>query len=192
MKMPMSTCGLSSSSRKSDGVGGHGLDERGDDRQRGQSGGADREALADRRGGIAELVQRVGDGAGLLAETAHLRDASGVVRHRAVGVDGHRDSDRREHADRGHTDAVETGELAVETAMIAQMVSMGIATERMPTERPVMMTVAGPVSPARAISRTGRLEVKYSVTSPITMPPTAPAITAHQTRQSTPIISVMT
>ena len=76
--------------------------------------------------------------------------------------------------------------------MIAQMVSRGIATERMPTERPEMMTVAGPVSPARAISCTGRPDVKYSVTNPITMPPIAPATTAHQTRQSTPIISVMT
>ena len=76
--------------------------------------------------------------------------------------------------------------------MMAQMVSSGIATDRMPTERPEMITVAGPVSPERAISRTGRLEVKYSVTSPITMPPIAPATTAHHTRQSTPIMSVMT
>ena len=76
--------------------------------------------------------------------------------------------------------------------MIAQMVSIGIATERMPTERPAMITVAGPVSPARAISRTGRPDVKYSVTSPMTMPPTAPETTAHQTFPSTPIISVIT
>ena len=89
-----------------------GLDERGDDRQRGQGGGANREPLADRRGGVAELVERVGDGASLLAQTAHLRDAPGVVRHGAVGVDRHRDPDRREHADRRHADAVETDQFA--------------------------------------------------------------------------------
>ena len=76
--------------------------------------------------------------------------------------------------------------------MMAQIARIGMTTERMPTERPVMMTVAGPVSPESAISRTGWLEVKYSVTSPMMMPPIAPATTAHQTLALTPTRLVMT
>ena len=39
--------------------------------------------------------------------------------------------------------------------MIAQMVRMGITTDCMPIARPVIMTVAVPVSPDLAIRRTG-------------------------------------
>ena len=100
---------------------------------------------------LPSFVQRVGDLAGVLAEARHLGDAAGVVRDRAVGVDGHRDADGGEHADRGDADAVETGEVGRDRQMIAQMVSIGITTDCMPTARPVIMTVAGPVSPDSAI-----------------------------------------
>ena len=68
---------------------GHRLHEGGDDRERGERGGADREALSNGGGGVAELVQGVGDRAGLFTESAHLRDSAGVVGDRSVGVDGH-------------------------------------------------------------------------------------------------------
>src|SRR5690606_35980779 len=77
----------------------------------GERGGADREALADRRGRVADGVQPIGDAAHLGAEAAHLRDATCVVRDRAVRVHRHGDADRREHADRRDADAVQAGEV---------------------------------------------------------------------------------
>ena len=67
-----------------------------------------------------------------------------------------------------------------------------MATERMPMAKPVMINVAAPVSPASAISRTGFDAVKYSVTRPMRMPPTAPETTAHHTLACTPTMPVMT
>ena len=43
----------------------------------------------------------------------------------------------------------------VETKMMAQIVSTGTTTEYIPVARPVIITVAGPVSPALAMWRTG-------------------------------------
>jgi hypothetical protein len=85
----------------------HGLDEGGDDGQRRQRRRADGEALADRRRGVADLVEAVGDLAASPAHAGHLGDAAGVVRDRAVGVDGHGDADGGEHAHGGDADTVQ-------------------------------------------------------------------------------------
>src|SRR5690625_7845342 len=53
------------------------------------------------------------------------------------------------------------------TKIMMQMETTGMTTERMPVESPAMMTVAEPVSPALAISRTGLPAVKYSVDRPM-------------------------
>ncbi len=47
----------------------------------------------------------------------------------------------------------------LETAMMVQMVSSGMATDFMPMAIPAMTTVAGPVSPCLAMWRTGLEEV---------------------------------
>ncbi len=39
--------------------------------------------------------------------------------------------------------------------MMAQIVTTGMSTDSIPTARPVIMTVAGPVSPALAMFRIG-------------------------------------
>ena len=77
--------------------------------KRRQCGGTDGETLADRRRGVAQFVQRIGDGAGLGAETPHLRDATGVIRHRTIGIDRHCETDSCQHPDRGNADAIQSG-----------------------------------------------------------------------------------
>jgi hypothetical protein len=68
MNMPIRTFGSESSEREAlDAVVDH-RDVGVDQGQRGERRGADREALADRRGGVADLVERVGDVRGSLAE----------------------------------------------------------------------------------------------------------------------------
>ena len=89
-----------------------GLHVGGDDREGGEGRRPDREPLADGRGGVADLVEGIGDRAGLLPEPAHLRDPARVVGNRAVGVDGHGHADRRKHPDRGESHSVEPREQA--------------------------------------------------------------------------------
>ena len=87
---------------------------------------------------------------------AHFRDAAGVVGNGAVSVDGHRHADRGQQADRGNADAVEPGQADVDTIDdAADRASSGITTDCMPTAKTVIMTVAGPVSPASAIRTIG-------------------------------------
>jgi hypothetical protein len=62
--------------------------ERREERQRGQRGRSDGEALADGSGGVADGVELVGALTDLFFELAHLGDAARVVSDRAVGVDG--------------------------------------------------------------------------------------------------------
>ena len=73
--------------------------------QRRQTGGADGIALGDRLGRIAHGVQRVRDDAGFLGQVGHLRDAAGVVGHRAVGVERHDHAGQRQHRGRRDGDA---------------------------------------------------------------------------------------
>ena len=76
-----------------------------------QGGGADGEALADSRGGVAGGVQGIRAAAHLGAEERHLRDATCVVRDGAEAVDGEAAGERREHAQSSQGDAVEVAQL---------------------------------------------------------------------------------
>ena len=69
---------------------------------------------------------------------------------------------------------------AFETKMIITMVRIGTTTETIPTDKPLINTVAEPVSADFAISDTGLPAVKYSVTRPMIIPPKAPAMIEYQ------------
>ena len=77
----------------------------------GQTGGADGIALGDGLGGVADRIQRIGDGADRFVQFSHLGDAAGVVGDRAVGVHGDDDAGQGEHGDGGNGDAVDAGAL---------------------------------------------------------------------------------
>ena len=76
-----------------------------------QGGGADGEALADGRGGVAGGVQGIRAAAHLGAEERHLRDTACIVGDGAEAVDGEAAGERREHAQSRQGDAVEVAEL---------------------------------------------------------------------------------
>ena len=76
----------------------------------------------------------------------HLGDAAGVVGDGAVGVGREGDAERREHAHGRDGDAVEARE-GVAREMARTMMHGGAAVPIMPTPRPWMTTVAGPVLP---------------------------------------------
>ena len=80
-------------------LAGGGLDEAGEQRDRGDDRGADGEALGDGLGGVADGVEADHDPLGLAVElAAHLGDAGGVVADRAERVLGHDDAGGGEHA----------------------------------------------------------------------------------------------
>ncbi len=64
--------------------------------------------------------------------------------------------------------------------MAPQITNSGIATERMPTARPEMMFVAGPVSEASAMVRIGLAAVYHSVARPMMIPASVPTTTAQK------------
>mmetsp|Transcript_13405 Transcript_13405/g.31649 ORF Transcript_13405/g.31649 Transcript_13405/m.31649 type:complete len:382 (-) Transcript_13405:1438-2583(-) len=85
-------------------------DESAEERERDERRRADREALADGRGGVAGRVESVGlvtDGGG---ELGHLGHAAGVVADRAVHVDGEAGGEGAEEAERAERNAVHAGE----------------------------------------------------------------------------------
>ncbi len=106
-KRPAITVGLGDVDRLEVGRGHEGAEER----ERGERRRADREALADGGGGVADGVELVGAFADFLGQLGHLGDAAGVVGDRAVGIDGELDAGVGEHADGGDGDAVEPGEV---------------------------------------------------------------------------------
>ncbi len=61
----------------------HHVDEGGDDREGCERGCSNGETFADVCGGIADLVQRIGDCTGLLAQASYLRDGTGNVLNNA-------------------------------------------------------------------------------------------------------------
>ena len=85
--------------------------EGGEQHQRGERGGADRVALGDRLGRVADRVERVGDVADLLGQVRHLGDAAGVVGDRPEGVEGDDQAAERELRHHGDADAVDAGQL---------------------------------------------------------------------------------
>ena len=85
--------------------------EGGEQHQRGERGGADRVALGDRLGRVADRVERVGDVADVLGQVRHLGDAAGVVGDRPEGVEGDDQAAERELRHHGDADPVDPGEL---------------------------------------------------------------------------------
>jgi hypothetical protein len=75
----------------------------------GEAGGADRVALGDGLGGVADGVERIGGVAHFFRQVGHLGDAAGVVGDGAIGVDGDDDAGHGEHGHDGHGDAVQAG-----------------------------------------------------------------------------------
>jgi hypothetical protein len=65
--------------------------------------------------------------------------------------------------------------------MLTVMMRMGGTTENMPTASPWIITVAGPVSVAAAMERTGLYawDVQYSVVRPMPNPDTSPITTVR-------------
>ena len=79
--------------------------------QRRKRGRADRVALGDGLGRVADRVERVGDVADVLRQVRHLGDAAGVVGDRPEGVEGDDQAAERELRHHGDADAVDAGQL---------------------------------------------------------------------------------
>ena len=77
----------------------------------GQTGGTDGVALGNGLGGVADRIQRIGDGADRVVQFGHLGNAAGVVGDRAVGIHGNDDAGQGQHGDGGNGNAVDTGTL---------------------------------------------------------------------------------
>ena len=73
-----------------------------------QGSSADCETLTNCRCCIAELIQLVGDLTDLFPQPCHLSDTTRVVRDRTIGVDGHGNTDRRQHTHRSNPDTIKT------------------------------------------------------------------------------------
>ena len=73
-------------------------------------------------------------------------EAAGVVRDGAVGVRRERDAERGEHADGRDGDAV-LAQIAAHARMAQTRTTIVGTHEIMPTPRPWIVTVAGPVAP---------------------------------------------
>ena len=85
--------------------------ERREQHQRGQRRGADRVALRDRLGRVADRVERVGDVADVLGQLGHLGDAARVVGDRPERVEGDDQAGQRELGDDGDRDPVDARQL---------------------------------------------------------------------------------
>ena len=83
-----------------------------DQRDRGERGGADGEALADGGGGVADGVELVGNGTDGFIQMAGFRQTAGVVGDGAESVDGDRRADKGQHAEAGEGNAVGAADLA--------------------------------------------------------------------------------
>ena len=88
---------------------GHRLDIRRDEGKCCQGRRTNGKTLTDGRGRVAQFIQGIGDLADLLTQTRHLSDTAGVIRHGPVSINGHRDADGRQHANRRDTNPVESG-----------------------------------------------------------------------------------
>ena len=149
---------------------------RGEEQEGGERGGADGVPLGEGLGGVAggvELVGAVADGLGLVG---HLDDAAGVVGDGAEGIHGEDVGGAAEHAHGGDGGAVDAlgvvgkrktcrcdgmlealdAEVVAEEQRGTEMTMTGMAGVSMPTARPLMMLVAGPVSEAFTMDWTGR------------------------------------
>src|SRR5665647_2929451 len=83
------------------------------------AGGADRVALGDGLGGVADRVEWIGGVARFFRQVGHLSDAAGVVGDGAVGVEGDDDAGHGEQGHDGHGDAVQAGGSAATGRFVA-------------------------------------------------------------------------
>ena len=79
--------------------------------QRAEAGRADRVALGDRLGGVADRVERVGRMADFLGQAGHFGDAAGIVGDRAKGVERHDHAGEAEHGGDRDRRAEQAGKL---------------------------------------------------------------------------------
>ena len=157
---PTSTSG--SSSANSDGVAELGLQldlERGEQHQRGERGRADRVALGDGLGGVADRVERVGDVAHLVRHVGHLGDAAGVVGDRAERVERDDHAAQRELRHHGHADAVRCRPARARRGCRRRSRARAAPWPAGRCAKPWMMFVAWPVSDAREVFLTGEKRV---------------------------------
>ena len=150
----------------------------GEEQEGGESGGADRVALGQGLGRVADRVEGVGDVADALGRAGHLGDAARVVGDRAEGVHREDVGGGHQHAHRGDGGAEDAADVGLHRAapaarfvlnslancvpqkaeaMSARLIAMAVlAVVSKPTAMPEMMLVAGPVRDSVAISCTGR------------------------------------
>ncbi len=81
----------------------------GEQHQRAEARRADRVALGDRFGGVADRIERVGRNSNFRRQVRHFRDTAGIVCHRSIGIQRHDHSSKRQHRRCSNGDAVETG-----------------------------------------------------------------------------------
>ena len=77
--------------------------------QRAETGRADRIALGDRLGGVADRIERVGRLADFLRQAGHLGDAAGIVGDRTEGVERDDHAGQRQHGRGGDRNAEQAG-----------------------------------------------------------------------------------
>ena len=83
----------------------------GEQHQRAEARRADRVALGDRLGGVADRVERVGRLAHFLGQAGHFGDAAGVVGDRTEGVERDDHAGEAEHGGDRDRGAEQAGEL---------------------------------------------------------------------------------
>jgi hypothetical protein len=101
----------------------------GEQHQRREAGRADRIALGDRLGGVADRVERIGDVAHFARQVGHLGDAAGVVGDRAVGVERDDHAGHGQHGGGGDGDAVQAAHLVGAVQIDAHTASTGSAVD---------------------------------------------------------------
>ena len=139
--------------------------EAGEQHDRGEHRRADRVALGDRLGRVADRVEGVGDVAHLLGQVGHLGDAAGVVGDRAEGVERDDQAGQRELAHDRDADAVDAGRAAARELPRAEDArarsrSPAAPSPAGPSAKPWMMFVAWPVIDALAVFLTGEKRVE--------------------------------
>ena len=77
--------------------------------QRAETGGADRVALGDGLGGVADRVERVGRLAHFLRQAGHFGNAAGIVGDRTEGIERDDHAGEREHGRGRDRDTEQSG-----------------------------------------------------------------------------------
>ena len=122
--------------------------------QRAEAGRADRVALGDCLGGVADRIERVSRLTHIFRQAGHFGNAAGIVGDWTERIERNHHAREREHRGDGDGDTEQTG--LRETRIPAMITSAGSAVASSDTARPWMMLVPWPVTDADAIDLTGR------------------------------------